>query len=112
MGFKLVVSDTVLVPVSGKMPDSAGRYVPFNFTLTCRRIPAGELTAAVEANETTVPQFVSSLTTGWAGVLDDDGHDLPYSEAGLAALLDIFGMAGLCFKAYFEACGAKGKEKN
>jgi hypothetical protein len=112
MAFKLVVSDTVLVPVSGKIPDAAGRYSPFNFTLTCRRIPAGELTAAVQADDTTVPQFVSSITSGWSGVLDDEGRELPYSAEGLAALLDIFGMAGLCFRAYFEACGAKGKEKN
>jgi hypothetical protein len=112
MAFRLVVSDTVLVPVSGKIPDAAGRYAPFNFTLTCKRMPAGELAAAVEANETSVPAFVAGLTRGWSGVLDDDGAELPFSQDGLTALLDIFGMAGLCFRAYFEACGAKGKEKN
>ena len=112
MSFKLVVSDTVLVPVSGKIQDAAGRYVPFNFVLTMRRMPEADLTAAVETNATTVPQFVAGLTSGWSGVLDDEGMELPFTEANLAALVDIFGMAGLCFKAYFEACGVKGKEKN
>ena len=112
MAFRLVVSDTVLVPVSGTIPDATGRKVPFAYTLTMRRMPAGELTAAVEANETSVPTFVAGLTSGWSGVLDDEGREIPYSEAGLAQLLDIFGMAGLAFRAYFEAAGAKGKEKN
>ena len=34
------------------------------------------------------------------------------TESALHSLLDIVGMAGLVLKAYIEACGAKGKEKN
>lgn len=112
MAFKLVVSNTVAVPVAGRLPDASGRPVPFSFTLQARRLPAGELRQAIEANDRTVPEFLASLVEGWSGVQDDAGRELPFSAEGLNALLDIVGMAGVMFSAYLEACGAKGKEKN
>lgn len=112
MAFRLVVSDTITVPVSGRLPDANGRAVPFTFTLTARRLPAGELRAAVDANDRTVPEFLGSVIRGWSGVLDDQGAELSYSPAALDALLDIVGMSGLIFGAYIEACGVRGKEKN
>jgi len=112
MAFRLVVSDTITVPVSGRLPDAGGRPVPFTFSLIARRLPAGELRAAVDANDRTVPEFLQSVTRGWSGVLDDQGAELAYSPAALDALLDIVGMSGLIFAAYIEACGVRGKEKN
>lgn len=112
MSFRLVVSDTIQVPVAGRVPDAAGRMQPFSFTLKARRLPASELKAAVDASEVTVPEFLASLVHGWSGVLDDDGHELPHSSEAFARLMEIVGMAGICFAAYIEACGARGKEKN
>ncbi len=112
MTFRLVVSDTITVPVAGRLPDAAGRPVPFTFSLTAKRLPAGELRAAIDANDRTVPEFLQSVIRGWSGVLDEQGAELPYSPAAFDALLDIVGMASLIFPAYIEACGVKGKEKN
>lgn len=112
MSFRLVISDTVAVPVAGSIPDATGRAAPFSFTLTCRRLPASELRAAIEANEATVPEFVTSVVQGWSGLQDEAGQALPFSAAALEQLLDIVGMAGVAFAAYVQACGAKGREKN
>ena len=112
MSFRLVVSDTVAVPVAGSLQDANGRPSPFSYSLVCRRLPASELRAAIEANEATVPEFLASVVQGWNGLQDDSGQPLPYSPTALEQLLDIVGMASVAFSAYVQACGAKGKEKN
>lgn len=112
MSFRLVVSDTVAVPVAGSLQDANGRPAPFSFSLVCRRLPASELRAAIDANEATVPEFLASVVQGWNGLQDEAGQALPFSPAALEQLLDIVGMASVAFGAYVQACGAKGKEKN
>jgi hypothetical protein len=112
MTFRMLVSDTVSVPVAGRLPDASGRAVPFSFTVLARRLPASELRNALEPTDRTVPEFLNSVVRGWSGVQSDDGAELPYSQPGLDALLEIVGMANLIFGAYIEACGVKGKEKN
>ncbi len=112
MAFKLAISNTVTVPVEGHIPDAAGRKAPFSFRLVCRRLPADELRQAIDANDATVPEFLAGVVTGWEGVQGDDGHELTYTGDGLRELLNIVGMAGVCFQAYLSACGARGKEKN
>lgn len=112
MAFRLAISNTVTVPVEGHIPDAAGRKAPFSFRLICRRLPADELRNAIDANDATVPEFLGSVVTGWEGVQGDDGHDLTFTGEALRELLNIVGMAGVCFGAYLAACGARGKEKN
>lgn len=112
MTFRLSISDTVAVQVAGSIPDATGRPMPFSFTLTCRRLPASELRQQIEANELTVPEFVAGVCQGWSGVQEEGGQPLAYSPAALTQLLDVVGMAGVCFTAYVAACGAKGREKN
>ena len=112
MAFRLVVSNTVAVPVQGRVPDENGKPVPFNFTLLCRRLPASELRAVIENNDRTVPEFLTSVVEGWDAVLDADGKAVQFTPAGLQQLLEIVGMATVCFQAYLEFCGARGKEKN
>ena len=112
MSFKLSVSHTVLVPVEGHLPDDTGRKVPFSFRLVCKRLGAEQLKAQMEQSDATVPEFLAGVVSGWEGVQDDNGQAGPFSAAALQELLKIVGMAGVCFQAYFGACGAKAKEKN
>jgi hypothetical protein len=112
MAFRLVISDTITVPVAGRLPDAGGRMLPFGFTLVCKRLPADQLKAEVESDERTVPEFLTGVVQDWTGVQDDAGAELAFHPTALAALLNIVGMSGLIFKAYIEACGVKGKEKN
>lgn len=112
MSFKLSVSHTVLVPVEGHLPDDTGRKVPFSFRLVCKRLGAEQLKAQMEQSDATVPEFLAGVVSGWEGVQGDDGQAVPFSAAALQELMNIVGMAGVCFQAYFGACGAKAKEKN
>jgi hypothetical protein len=113
MAFRLVISDTITVPVAGRLPDANGRGgQPFSFTLVCKRLPADELKAELESEERTVPEFLTRVVRDWYTVQDDAGNDLPFTPTALASLLNIVGMSGLIFRAYIEACGVKGKEKN
>lgn len=110
--FRLKVSDTVVVPVSGSIPGEDGRAQPFAFTLRCKRLTAAAIKAELDNDERTVADFLASVIEGWAGVADADGMELPFSRAALDELLAIVGMAGVCFTAYLSAVGAKGKAKN
>jgi hypothetical protein len=112
VSFRLAISDTITVPISGRLPGADGRMQPFSFTLKARRLPASELRAAVDASDTTVPEFLGGLVHDWSGVLDDEGREITFSAAALAQLFEIVGMAGVCFAAYIESTGARGKEKN
>jgi len=47
---------------------------------------------------------------GWAGVTDDDGKDIPFSQSALQQLLDVPMLAAAITLAYFESLqGAKRK---
>lgn len=112
MAFRLHVSNTVTVPVSGKLPGPDGKLAPFSFELQARRLQQSELREFVEQNTSTVPEVLAEVVTGWSKVLDDDGNEAPFTQAAFAQLMDIVGMSGLIFAAYLEACGAKGVQKN
>jgi hypothetical protein len=51
------------------------------------------------------------IVAGWANVKDDNGKEIPFSEAALAQLLEIPTVAGQIVKAWFESL-KEGKRKN
>lgn len=105
--FKLIVSATVLIAVAGKIPNEAGVALPFDFTLKCDRLPADQIRNLVE--KSTITEVVRKVSRGWDAVTDDDGNAVPFSVEALDQLLNVPGMAKVCFDAYFEGCGAKAK---
>lgn len=113
MSLRLVVSNTIVVPVEGTFPDEQGRKSAFSFRLVCKRLTQDELKAALDAEKANVPEFLADVVQGWQYVMDGEGREIPFSPEGLKALLNMFvGMGGVCFSAYMDTCGAKGKEKN
>jgi len=110
--FKLVVSDTITVPVAGRLPDAAGNFTPFSFSLTCRRLPADKLRDVLTSEDLLTTEFLRSVVQGWSSVMDEGGHPLEFSAGALDALLNIVGMGNLLYAAYLDACGVKGKAKN
>lgn len=110
--FKLVVSDTITVPVAGRLPDAAGNFVPFGFSLTARRLPADKMREVITNEELLTTDFLRSVVQGWSGVMDEAGSPLEFSPGALDALLNIVGMSNLLYAAYIDACGVKGKVKN
>lgn len=110
--FKIVVGNTVAVPVAGSHTNEAGKAIPFKFTLICKRLDAEEMKEAFVGGETQVNEFVTDVATGWRDqrlVLEDDDKPAEFCPDALEALLNITGMAMLCFNAYMKEAGAKAK---
>lgn len=117
MAFKLIISDTVTVPVKGFMTDETGRQQPVEFRLTCKRKRVSELKQADAARrQVGSPEpfdpadFMRDVTTGWHDMLDAAGQPLAFSVSGLDELLDIPGIAQIAFASYARENGAR--EKN
>lgn len=110
MAFKLVVSNTVSVPVKGVLTDAQGRAEPFAFQLVCKRLGAADLARAVDARDKAVGEFLAEVVQGWSGVNDGDANAITYSDEALRQLLDVPGLAVLAFQAYLREVGAR--EKN
>lgn len=112
--FKLIVSDTLVIPVAGVMQVD-GKATPFSFELLCRRSTSDELKDDLKPNaddEVSLKAFMLDRLTGWRGVLDEAGKPLEYGDETVEALLNFPGLAALSFESYMKHCGAKGKEKN
>jgi len=110
MAFKLVVSDTVVVPVRGTILDDAGASQSFHYSLVCTRLPADDLRESLADSSDTMANFLRQrVVTGWTGVLGGDDRPLEFSDAALSTLFRVPGMAAVAFRAYLDNVGAKGK---
>lgn len=110
--YKIVVSDTVAVQVKGALSDADGKPASFKFTLVCKRLNAEEFKSRMEGGESTTKDVMQEVTTGWNGqrlVLEEDGTPAEFCADALEALLDINGMANVCFVAYGKESGAHAK---
>lgn len=109
--YKLMVSDTVVVPVRGSIADSSGQPVDFDFTITCKRVDATAQKAAFATQS--AAEFLGQQAIAWAGqklVIDEFGNPAEFCQEALSALFDIQGMDILCVAAYVKAVSAR--EKN
>lgn len=109
-----VISDTVLVPVKGSTKDAKGQPVPFKFSLVCNRISASTLRSRV-SGDFDMKEILREVTTDWQGqrlITDQEngGQPAEFCAEAFDALLDIAGMALVCFGAYTKETSAN--EKN
>ena len=110
--YKLAISDTMVVPIKGTLSEN-GKPLPFKFSLICDRLGAQELKEMLTQNdEVLLKDFVSERTRGWKDqtlVLEQDDTPAEFSSDALDALLDIPGMALMCFNGYVGESNAKQK---
>lgn len=109
MAFKLVKRDKLPVPVKGTIRGEDGKPVPFDFNLHCIRLTQEQITAALKDKDEPVTAFVQRIATGWDGVLDEHGEQLPFTGENLAEVLANPGMASVCSQAYLNNVGAVAK---
>lgn len=110
--YKVVVSDTVIVPVEGHTNDDTGRKVAFKFQLVCERRKADELRDLMDS-DTKVADLMKRVTKDWRGqrlVLNEDDTPADFNSDSFDALLGIATMAHVCFNSYLKYNGAS--EKN
>lgn len=109
-----VISETVLVSVKGSTKDGKGQPVPFKFTLTCKRLLASDLKNRFNSGEFDMKEVMREVTTDWSGqrLITDQETSQPaeFCPEAFDALLDIPGMALVCFNAFTKETSAN--EKN
>lgn len=112
--FVPVISATVAVKVKGTIKDTNGAPVPFKFTLTCSRLPASDLKNRINSGDFDMREVLKEVTTDWQGqrLITDQETKQPaeFCPEAFEALLDIGGMAVVCFNAYANESSAN--EKN
>jgi hypothetical protein len=115
-----------LWPVSIDVPVDGGRYEKLSFDAKFRRIPqdrteALTLLAVKNAQQLQMGQepekdgtdraVAEEVLEGWAGVIDDDGEEVPFSTTALQSLLVFPGAASAIVLAWYDSINGK-KAKN
>lgn len=125
MSFVLKQSTSYKWPVSVKLPADGGKFEKQTFDAEFKRLPQGrineiqaEVQLRIKAAERNEPvdnsisdqTIADELLVGWAGVVDADGDEVPFSEATKQQLLDIPTVAAAIIVAYFDSLtGTKAK---
>jgi hypothetical protein len=118
VAFVLNQSQSYSWPVSIQLPADGGKRQKSSFDALFKRLPQSRINEiqqlaqqrikAAERGEeldngVTDQTIAAEILVGWAGILDADGDDVPYSEAVKAQLLDVPMMAGALIEAYFTS---------
>jgi hypothetical protein len=118
VAFVLKQSSSYVWPVTVKLPISGGKFEKQTFDAEFKRLPQArinkiqiEVQARIKSSERneTADDSISDQTIadeiliGWAGVLDEDGDEVPFSESMKQQLLDIPTMASAIIVAYFDS---------
>ena len=86
-------------------------YVTFDAEF--KRLPQSRIEQVIERSNTDTikdAEFAREVITGWQGVTDAKGADVPYSNEALSKLLDVPLVAGAIVQAFFASLtGAKRK---
>ena len=113
MAFVLKQSDTYVWPVTFDVPVDGGRHQRQSFDGEFRRLSQSrirEIGQQIESGDTTDAEIAGEVLTGWSGITDDDGKDVPFSQGALERLLDVPMLATAIATAYFGSLsGAKRK---
>jgi hypothetical protein len=113
VAFVLKQSDSYTWPVTFDIPVDGGRHERQTFDGEFKRLAQSRITEIgeqIKAEEITDSTLAGEVLIGWAGVTDDAGKDIPFSQSALQQLLDVPMLAAAITLAYFESLqGAKRK---
>ena len=113
MAFVLKQSDSYTWPVTFDIPVDGGRHERQTFDGEFKRLAQSRITEIgeqIKAEEITDSILAGEVLIGWAGVTDDAGKNIPFSQSALQQLLDVPMLAAAITLAYFESLqGAKRK---
>ena len=113
MAFVLAQSDSYSWPVTVEFPVDGGRFEKQTFDAEFKRLPQSRIEQVIERSNTDTikdAEFAREVITGWKGVTDAKGADVPYSIEALGKLLDVPLVAGAIVQVFFASLtGAKRK---
>lgn len=113
--FKLGQSDSFSYPVEVEVVGDGGKRSTYTFDAQFRRLPSDELNEiSRRAREGDVNDagLVREVLVGWKGILDEDGSELPFSEASRERVCRVWPVTPSIVAAFLEANSPKGKQKN
>ncbi len=118
MPFVLSQSDSYSWPVTIDIPIDGGRFDKQTFDGEFKRLPQskiGPMVAELQKLEDLgdldrITEITRDLLVGWAGISDDSGKEIPFSQKALDQLLEVPFLAVAVLKAYMDSIkGAKRK---
>lgn len=113
MAFKIARSANFWLTVTLETIDENGRPVKETLDLQMRRLNAQELQSEFERLKDSDELMGDALlrhTTGWRGVEDEDGKEVPFNQATAKAFYLLSGVAIQVFEQYLKAlAGARRK---
>ena len=123
MAFVLKQSSTYTWPVTLILPVNGGRREKHTFDAEFRRLPQTRINEIVKLarlqergkldddEELRDQDAAKEILAGWSNVVDDDGEEIPFSDARLTELVEIPTVAGQIVRAWFESLEVA-KKKN
>lgn len=114
MAFVLKQSATYTWPVPLLIPVDGGRREKHSFDAEFKRLPQSRINEIIKlaralelgrADDEVLDDKAAAreILAGWSGITDDDGNDIPFSQAALDQLLEIPTIAGQIIKAWFTS---------
>jgi len=118
MAFVLKQSASYKWPVTCRLPVDGGRFEKQTFDAEFKRLPqarineirveAQRMVKAAERNELlddgiTDQSIAREVLVGWAGIVDDDGDEIKFSDATCDQLLNVPMVASAIIEAYFDS---------
>lgn len=113
--FKLNQSKTFSWPVKVSIPKDGGGYETGTFDAVFKRLTRTEneaMSAAISDGTLSGIDATRQVLVGWAGLVEDDGTEVPYSEANRDHLLNIPGVALAVFGVFSDANSGSAQSKN
>lgn len=110
--FVITTGSTYKWTVKVAVPVAPETYDDQTFTAEFRRIGKKEIEALTASAETSDDSVARAVLVGWEGVQDADGNDVPFSDAAVAQLLDVPGVAYAVVMAFLDSVSGAAKRKN
>ena len=114
MAFVLKQSASYTWPVPLLIPVDGGRREKHSFDAEFKRLPQSRINEIIKlaralemgrGDDESLDDKTAAkeILIGWAGITDDAGKELPFSESALAELLEIPTIAGQIIRAWFNS---------
>ncbi len=111
--FKLSLSETYSWPVAVKLPVDGGKFITQTFDGVFKRLGNLAMKEEINRENTNDIEYAKNVLVGWTGITDDDGAEVPFSEAARDKLLDIAAVAAAVVEAHVLSASGQGvKRKN
>lgn len=111
--FVISQKTTYTWPVTVEFPTDGGKTEKQTFDAEFKRVPQSRMTeirAKIESGDITDIELATEVLAGWAGITDDRGEAVPYSEGAREQLLDVPLVASSVVFAWMQSLtGAKRK---